>query len=78
MLTCEQVAAQATDYMEATAPLPRRLGIWAHLRICPNCREYLRQLAQTIGLLQRSPTPPPDTATEDALVALFAAQPKRD
>ncbi len=74
MLTCRAVAAGATDYMERALPAGRRLAVWAHLRICPNCREYLRQLGRTIGLVQRAVAEPPPPEQEDALVALFKAR----
>jgi predicted anti-sigma-YlaC factor YlaD len=74
MLTCHQVAEGATEYMEGTAAPARRLGVWAHLRICPNCREYLRQLSRTIGLARRALVPPPAAEVEDELAAIFAAQ----
>ncbi len=74
MLTCHQVAEEATEYMEGTAPPPRRLGVWAHLRLCPNCREYLRQLGRTIGLARQALAPPPPAEVEDQLAAIFATQ----
>ena len=74
MLTCQHVAEAATDYMEGTTSRGQRLAVWAHLRLCPNCREYLRQLARSIGLARRAAAPPPPAEVEDALAALFAAQ----
>ncbi len=74
MLTCHQVAEGATEYMEGAAPPMRRLGVWAHLRVCRNCREYLRQLSRTIGLARRALVPPPAPEVEDGLAAIFAAQ----
>jgi anti-sigma factor RsiW len=76
MLTCHQVAEEATEYMEGAASPARRLAVWAHLRLCPNCREYLRQLSRTIGLARRALAPPPPAEVEDALAAIFAAQGK--
>ena len=72
MLTCRAVAEEATDYTEGAAPPRRRLGVWLHLRICPNCREYLRQLGRSVGLLQRAVATPPPPEQEDALMALFS------
>ena len=74
MLTCHQVAAEATEYMEGTAPPARRLGVWAHLRICRNCREYLRQLGRSIDLARRALVEAPSAEVEDELAAIFAAQ----
>lgn len=72
MLTCREVAAAATDYMENAGSASRRAGVWLHLRLCPNCREYLRQLGRSIGLVKRAAEAPPEPAQEEALVALFA------
>lgn len=73
MLTCHQVAETASDYIDGVAPPGRRLGVWTHLLICRNCREYLRQFSRTIVLARRALAPPPDQETEDALAAVFAA-----
>jgi predicted anti-sigma-YlaC factor YlaD len=77
MLTCREVAAAATDYLERSAPRAQRLAVWAHLRLCPNCRVYLRQLVRTIRLTRRSATAePPPREVEEALAAEFAARGK--
>ena len=74
MLSCHEVAEEATEYMEGAAPVGRRLGVWAHLRICPNCREYLRQLGRTIGLARRALVEAPSAEVEDGLAAIFSAR----
>jgi predicted anti-sigma-YlaC factor YlaD len=74
MLTCRAVAEDATNHMEGAAPLKRRAAIWLHLRFCSNCREYVRQLGRSIGLVKRAAETPAPPAQEDALVALFAAR----
>jgi predicted anti-sigma-YlaC factor YlaD len=76
MLTCREVAALATDYLERTAPRAQRLAVWAHLRLCPNCRVYLRQLVRSIRLTRRAVEEAPPPAVEDELTALFAARGK--
>ncbi len=38
MLTCREVTARATDYMEWPLPLRERLQIGMHLLICAFCR----------------------------------------
>jgi predicted anti-sigma-YlaC factor YlaD len=74
MPTCQEVAEQATEYLEKAMPRRERLGVWAHLRVCPNCRTYLRQFMGTIALTRRAaaaaPPPPHD---EDRLVAVMKA-----
>ena len=59
MPTCREVAEQATEYLEKAMPRQQRLGVWAHLRLCPNCRAFLRQLMQTIALARRAAVRPP-------------------
>ncbi|MBD0272884.1 MAG: zf-HC2 domain-containing protein [Acetobacteraceae bacterium] len=74
MPTCREVAEQATEYLEEAMPRRERLGVWAHLRICPNCRAYLRQLMGTIALARRAGAgPPPPPQDEDRLVAAMKA-----
>ena len=73
MPTCQEVAENATEYLEKALPRRERLGVWAHLRVCPNCRAYLRQLMGTSALTRRAgaaPTPPHE---EDRLVAMMKA-----
>ncbi len=82
MPTCREVAEQATEYLERTMPPRRRLGVWAHLRVCPNCRTYLRQFVDTVALTRRAGAgvPPPPPHEEDRLVAVMKAAraPKAD
>ena len=79
MPTCREVAEQATEYLEKAMPRQQRLGVWAHLRLCPNCRAFLRQLMQTIALARRAAGPaaadagPPPAPEEDRLVATMKA-----
>ena len=76
MPTCKEVAENATEYLEKAMPRSERLGIWGHLRVCPNCRAYLRQLLNTITLTRRAGTaaaPPPPPHEEDRLVAMMKA-----
>lgn len=73
MPTCQEVAENATEYLEKAMPRRERLGVWAHLRICPNCRNYLRQLMATMALTRRAgaEAPPPPPEEEDRLVAVM-------
>ena len=73
MPTCQEVAEHATEYFEKAMPRRERLGVWAHLRVCPNCRAYLRQLMGTIALARRAGTGAPAPHDEDRLVAIMKA-----
>lgn len=56
-------------------PRRERFGVWAHLRVCPKCRAYLRQLLHTIVLTRRAGAsgPPPPPQDEERLVAIMEA-----
>ncbi len=73
MPTCQEVAENATEYLEKAMPRRERLGVWAHLRVCPNCGAYLRQLLDTIALTRRAAAPPLPPREEDRLVAMMKA-----
>ena len=76
MPTCKEVAENATEYLEKAMPRRERFGVWAHLRACPNCRAYLRQLLNTVALTRRAgaaAAPPPPADEEDRLVAMMKA-----
>jgi predicted anti-sigma-YlaC factor YlaD len=74
MLTCQGLSDKATEYMEGALPRAQRLSVWAHLRVCPACRRYLRQLRLAIGLARSATMAPPPDATEEKLVAMFRAE----
>ena len=75
MPTCREVAEHATEYLERAMPRRERFAVWTHLRICPNCRNYLRQLMRTVSLTRRAGAsdPPPPPQEEDRLVAMMKA-----
>ena len=73
MPTCQEVAENATEYLEKAMPRRERFGVWTHLRVCPNCRTYLRQLLGTIALTRRAGADAPPPQQEDRLVAMMKA-----
>lgn len=72
MPTCQEVALRLSDDIERALPLRQRLGMQAHLALCPNCRRYAAQLRQSLGLARAAgQAVPPDEASEAAVLALF-------
>ncbi len=53
MLTCEQVSARATEFLEGELTLRERLSIRLHLAMCIHCRRFYRQMRQLVGRLRR-------------------------
>lgn len=44
MLKCDQVAAQASEYLDRQLSPMQRLEFRLHLFMCQNCRRFLKQL----------------------------------
>ncbi len=60
MLSCKEVAQQASDYIDQQYSWRQRMAFRLHLFICSNCRRYINQLRNTIEslkLLKRRPEP---------------------
>jgi predicted anti-sigma-YlaC factor YlaD len=49
-LTCREVVALATDYLEGALPPRERMDFERHLVWCSWCRDYLDQIRTTIEL----------------------------
>jgi anti-sigma factor RsiW len=47
-LVCRQAVALVTDYLDDVLPRRQRRRFEAHLRHCPHCTEYLKQIRLTI------------------------------
>lgn len=49
-IVCQQAVELVTDYLENALSRRDRRRLEAHLRACPNCAAYLRQIKMTIEL----------------------------
>ncbi len=70
-LTCRELVALVTDYLEGTLPAAERARFEAHLANCPYCRIYLEQMRQTIcavGMLREEHVP---AVAKDDLLRVF-------
>ena len=52
-LTCREVIATLTDYLEDALPAEERRRVEEHLAICDGCTTYLEQMRETIRLTGR-------------------------
>lgn len=44
MLTCSEVAAQASNFLDQDMTVSQRAGFRLHLMYCRNCRRFVHQL----------------------------------
>ena len=52
MLSCKQIARQASEHIDQQLNWQQRLAFRLHLFICRNCRRYVNQLRTSIGSLK--------------------------
>lgn len=70
MLTCSEVAAQASTYLDQDMTMTQRAAFRLHLMYCSNCRRFVSQLQ----LLKQSVQLRPVAAPADAQVERWMQQ----
>jgi anti-sigma factor RsiW len=70
-LSCREVVALLTDYLEDALDGPTRDRVAAHLAGCEHCTAYVQQLEVTVEALESVSTEEISPETERALVAAF-------
>ena len=61
-LTCQELVALVTEYLEGALPPPERLRFEEHLvscRVCPHYFEQLRTTVRLVGTLAETDLEPP-------------------
>lgn len=51
-MTCQDVAAFLSDYLDGSLPVWQRIAFGFHLRFCRDCRHYLDSYQKTRSLLE--------------------------
>ena len=67
MLTCKELVAHSSDYLDGQLTLRQRLAVRAHLAMCGNCRRFIRQMKLTQAVIRQMPEdelPEPDALAE--------------
>jgi len=72
MLTCQQMTALITDYLEGRLPWMDRARFQFHIGMCQHCRRYLRQTKLSIAVLGEMPPEPVPDEVMESLLARFA------
>ena len=73
-MTCQEVAARLTDYLDGALTAAERARFEAHLEDCEDCRRYVAQFAQTLNALGALRPDDPDPDVLDALLEAFREQ----
>ena len=55
MLTCKELVAHSSDYLDGQLTLRQRLAVRAHLAMCGNCRRFIRQMKLTQAAIRQMP-----------------------
>lgn len=72
MLTCQELVAHSSDYLDGQLNLRERLRVRAHLAMCTRCRRFIRQLKLSQEVLRQLPEQ--SLPELDALAARLARQ----
>lgn len=75
MLTCKEVVAHSSDYLDGQLTLRQRLAVRAHLAMCGNCRRFIRQMKLTQAVIRQMPD---EELTELDALAERLAQDRRN
>lgn len=75
MLTCKELVAHSSDYLDGQLTLRQRLAVRAHLAMCGNCRRFIRQMKLTQAVIRQMPE---DELPELDVLAERLAQDRRN
>jgi hypothetical protein len=59
-ISCRELVALVTDYLEGTLPSSERIRFERHIAVCPPCRAHLEQMRDTIRVSGALATESPD------------------
>ncbi len=71
MLVCRDVTELVTDFVEGRMSFWDRARFRLHIGMCRHCREYVRQMQKTAGLLGEAPPERPSAEVEAELLRRF-------
>lgn len=78
MLTCQQLIAFLSDYVDGKLPLTQRAAFELHLALCRDCRSYLHNFKSTIEATRAafdSPDAPiPESVPESLVQSILQAR----
>jgi anti-sigma factor RsiW len=70
-VTCQQLVAALTDYLEGVMDAQQRADIERHIVFCRGCATYVEQMRDTIALVGRLAEEAPDSEQTTELMGIF-------
>ncbi|MHC2145163.1 anti-sigma factor family protein [Pseudomonas sp. 210_17 TE3656] len=64
MLTCKELVARSSDYLDGELPLGEKLLARQHLLFCKSCRRFIKQMRLTQATIKALPEAPVDDIDE--------------
>lgn len=58
MLSCKELVANSSDFLDGRLNLRERIRVRAHLAMCTHCRRFIRQLRLSQAVLRQLPEQP--------------------
>ena len=55
MLSCKELVAHSSDYLDGQLRLCERISVRSHLALCSHCRRFIRQLRLSQAVLRKLP-----------------------
>ncbi|WP_043311559.1 anti-sigma factor [Pseudomonas sp. ML96] len=55
MLSCKELVAHSSDYLDGQLRLRERISVRAHLAMCSHCRRFIRQFKLSQAVLRQLP-----------------------
>lgn len=55
MLSCKELVAHSSDYLDGQLRLRERISVRTHLAVCSHCRRFIRQLKLSQAVLRQLP-----------------------
>ena len=77
MLSCKELVACSSDYLDGQLSLGEKLLARQHLLFCRNCRRFLRQMRVTQATIKAMPEAPVDDV-DQIVQQMTKARPPHD
>ncbi|SEB96140.1 zf-HC2 domain-containing protein [Pseudomonas anguilliseptica] len=55
MLSCKELVAHSSEFLDGHLGLRKRLSVRMHLAMCVNCRRFIKQMRLSQAVLRRLP-----------------------